>query len=263
MDYTAEEMMVIATGRELVDGELVILGVGLSMLAGYFAQKTHAPDITCITETGIFGATPVGGLPWGVEDNRISSNATSFTNAIDALGCLVASGRCDAGIIGAAQLDMHGNVNTTGIWAGDVPRKERRYTVPKTRLNGSGGANDIAVGCKRFIIMAAHEKRRFVEQVDYVSSPGYLSGGDERDRYGFPGSGPSAIVTTLGILRPDPISKEFCLDARHAFATVEAIVADTGWALRVCPDLKVVPEPTELELRVLREVDETGSLRKR
>jgi glutaconate CoA-transferase, subunit B len=263
MDYTPEEMMVIATGRELADGELVILGVGLSMLAGYFAQKAHAPDLTCITETGIYGATPVGGLPWGVEDNRISSNATSFTNAIDALGCLVASGRCDVGIIGAAQLDMHGNVNTTGIWGEDVPRRAGRYTVPRRRLNGSGGANDIAVGCKRFIIMAAHEKRRFVEQVDYVSSPGYLGGGGERERYGFPGNGPSAIVTTLGVLRPDPVSKEFCLDARHAFAAEEEIMASTGWPLRVREGATVVPEPTEQELRILREVDATGSLRKR
>ena len=147
MDYTKNEMMAIVTGRELHDGELAIFGVGLSMLAGYFAQKNHAPNLMAFTEGGVFGSTPVGGLPWGIEDCRISANATSFTNAIDALGVLVASGRCDVGIIGAAQIDKYGNVNTTGIW-GDIPApwKAHKYTMPKVRLNGSGGANEIAVG---------------------------------------------------------------------------------------------------------------------
>jgi glutaconate CoA-transferase, subunit B len=262
MAYTSQEMMVIATGRELVDNELVILGVGLSMLAGYFAQKNHAPNLACFTEGGVFGSTPVGGLPWGIEDNRISANATSFTNALDALGCLVASGRCDNGIIGAAQVDKYGNVNTTGIWGENVPRKAGEYSVPKTRLSGSGGANEIAVGCKRYIIMAAHEKRRFVEHVDYISSPGYINGGKDREEYGYPGGGPAAMVTTLGILRPDPVSKEFILDAYYPGTTVEELIANTGWALRVSPRVREVPEPTERELAILREVDETGSLRK-
>jgi len=262
MDYARQELMAIATGREIRDGEMAIFGVGLSMLAGYFAKKNHAPNLMSFTEGGIFGSTPVGGLPWGIECNRISANATSFTNAIDALGFLVASGRCDVGIIGAAQVDKYGNVNTTGIW--DVPPwKAGRYTLPRIRLNGSGGANDIAVGCKRYFIMASHEKRRFVEKVDYISSPGYLGGGDSREECNFPGGGPSAIISTLGILRPDPVTKEFCLDAYFPFSSVEEIKDHTGWDLKVSPDVKMVPEPTEEELKNLREVDEPGSLRKK
>jgi glutaconate CoA-transferase subunit B len=262
MDYARQELMAIATGREIRDGEMAIFGVGLSMLAGYFAKKNHAPNLMGFTEGGIFGSTPVGGLPWGIECNRISANATSFTNAIDALGFLVASGRCDVGIIGAAQVDKYGNVNTTGIW--DVPPwKAGRYTLPRIRLNGSGGANDIAVGCKRYLIMASHEKRRFVEKVDYISSPGYLGGGDSREECNFPGGGPSAIISTLGILRPDPVTKEFCLDAYFPFSSVEESKDHTGWDLKVSPEVKMVPEPTEEELRNLREVDETGSLRKK
>lgn len=262
MDYARQELMAIATGREIRDGEMAIFGVGLSMLAGYFAKKNHAPNLMGFTEGGIFGSTPVGGLPWGIECNRISANATSFTNAIDALGFLVASGRCDVGIIGAAQVDKYGNVNTTGIW--DVPPwKAGRYTLPRIRLNGSGGANDIAVGCKRYLIMASHEKRRFVEKVDYISSPGYLGGGDSREGCNFPGGGPSAIISTLGILRPDPVTKEFCLDAYFPFSSVEESKDHTGWDLKVSPEVKMVPEPTEEELRNLREVDETGSLRKK
>ncbi|NLU49741.1 MAG: CoA synthetase [Syntrophomonadaceae bacterium] len=263
MDYTRQELMAIATGRELRDGELAIFGVGLSMLAGYFAQKNHAPNLMAFTEGGVFGSTPVGGLPWGIEDNRISANATSFTNAIDALCVLVASGRCDVGIIGAAQIDKYGNVNTTGIWAGETPWQAGRYVLPRVRLNGSGGANEIAIGCKRYIIMAAHEKKRFADKVDYISSPGYINGGHDRQKYGFPGGGPSAIITTLGILRPDPVTKEFYLDAYFPFSSIEEIKDNTGWDLKVSPNVKVVPEPTEQELKNLREVDVTGSLRKK
>lgn len=259
LPYTRQEMMAIATGRELRDGELAIFGVGLSMLAGYFAQAAHAPNIRTMTEGGVYGATPVGGLPWGIECNRISANATSFSNAIDALGCLVASGRCDVGIIGAAQVDKFGNVNTTGIWDGEIGE---HYRPPKTRLTGAGGANDIASGAARVVIMVTHEPKRFVEKTTYVSSPGYLEGGDARARYGFVGGGPSAIVTTLGILRPDPVSKEFFLDAYYAFSSVEEIRAATGWALKVSPEVRVVPEPSVEELAALRRVDETGMLRK-
>ena len=132
--YTRQEMMAIATGREIHDGELAIFGVGLSMLAGFFAQAHHAPNLRAMTEGGVYGSTPVGGLPWGIECNRISTNATSFTSGLDALGCLVGSGRCDVGIIGAAQVDKYGNVNTTGIWEGAIGEA---YRAPKTRLTGA------------------------------------------------------------------------------------------------------------------------------
>jgi len=264
MDYTKNEMMAIATGREFSDGELAIFGVGLSMLAGFFAQRNHAPNMIAFTEGGVYGSTPVGGLPWGIEDNRISANATSFTNAIDALGMLVASGRVDNAVIGAAQIDKYGNVNTTGIWAeGTQPWKVGKYTLPRVRLNGSGGANEIAVGAKKYIIMAQHEKKRFAEKVDYISSPGYLNGGDDRKKYGFPGGGPSAIITNLGILRPDPVTKEFILDGYFVFSSIEEIIENTGWDLKVSPNVKMIPEPTAQELENLRAVDETGSLRKK
>jgi glutaconate CoA-transferase subunit B len=262
MEYSKQEFMAIVTGREIKDGELIILGVGLSMLAGYFAQLNHAPNLRPFTEGGIYGATPVGGLPWGIECNRISANATSFTNAIDALGFLVASGRADNAVIGAAQVDKFGNVNTTGIW--DVPPwKSGSYRPPRVRLNGSGGANDIAVGCKRYLIMASHEARRFVEKVDYISSPGYLTGGDCRERAGFIGGGPSAVISTLGILRPDIETKEFYLDSYFPFTSVDEVKQSTGWDLKVSAEVKVVPEPTPTELENLRTVDVTGSLRKK
>ena len=260
MDYTRQEMMAIATGREIRDGEMAIFGVGLSMLAGYFAKRNHAPNIRDLTEGGVFGAFPVGGLPWGIECNRISSNATSFTNGIDALGFLVASGRCDVGVIGAAQVDKYGNVNTTGLWADPA---NPRYLPPKIRLNGSGGANEIASGCKRFIIMVTHEKKRFVEKVDYISSPGYLTGGNARDKYNFAGGGPSVIITSLGIMRPDPVTREFILTEYFPFSSVEEIRENTGWDLKVSPEVKVVAKPTPKVIEYLRAVDETGALRRK
>lgn len=259
LPYTRQEMMAIAAGREIRDGELAIFGVGLSMLAGYFAQAHHAPNVRAMTEGGVYGSTPLGGLPWGIECNRISSNAVSFTSALDALGCMVASGRCDVGLIGAAQVDKFGNVNTTGIWAdglGDT------FTPPSTRLTGAGGANDIASGAKRFVIMVGHEKKRFVEKVDYISSPGYLEGGEARARYGFVGGGPSAIVTTLGVLRPHADTKEFMLSGWFALTTPEEIRASTGWDLKIADNAQVLPEPSASELAALRRVDETGMLRK-
>ena len=156
MEFTKQEMMAIATGREIRDGDLCIFGVGLSMLAGYFALAYHAPNAISMTEGGVYGSMPVGGLPWGIEDNRISANATCFTNAIDALGFLCSSGRVDLGIIGAAQVDKFGNVNTTGFW---TDPSNPHFGRPKTRLNGSGGANDLGSGCKRVVIMMAHEQK--------------------------------------------------------------------------------------------------------
>ena len=258
MNYTRQEMMAIATGREIRDGELAIFGVGLSMLAGYFAQAYHAPNVRSMTEGGVYGATPVGGLPWGIECTRISANATSFTNAIDALGFLVASGRCDVGVIGAAQVDRFGNVNTTGIW--DDPRNTQ-YRPPKVRLNGSGGANDIASGCGRVIIMAQHEKKRFVEDVDYISSPGFLTGAGAREKHGLSGGGPAAIITTLGILRPDPVTCEFFLHSVFPYSTVEEVRANTGWDLRISASVATVEPPSAGELEALRKVDATGALR--
>ena len=257
--YSRQEMMAIAAGREIKDGELAIFGVGLSLLAGYFAQEHHGPNIRSMTEGGIYGATPIGGLPWGIECNRLSANATSFTGGLDALGFLVASGRVDVGLIGAAQVDKFGNVNTTGIWGKDIGE---HYTPPKTRLTGAGGANDIACGAKRTVIMVTHEAKRFVDKVDYISSPGYLEGGDARERYGFVGGGPSAIVTTLGILRPHPETKEFWLDAYYPFSSVDDVRANTGWDLKVFRHARMIAPPTVAEVEALRRVDVTGMLRR-
>ena len=260
MEFTRQEMMAIATGREIQDGDLCIFGVGLSMLAGYFALGCHAPNAKAMTEGGVYGSTPVGGLPWGIEDNRISANATCFTSGIDALGYMVASGRVDTALIGAAQIDKFANVNTTGMWADPASPV---FSAPKTRLNGSGGANDIACGAKRVVIMLAHDKKRFAEKVDYITTPGFLGGAGDREKYNFIGGGPVSVITTLGILRPDPVTKELVLESYYPFSSVEEIKDNTSWKLRISPHVKVTSEPTEKELEVLRAVDVTGMLKKK
>jgi len=260
MEFTRQEMMAIATGREIRDGDLCIFGVGLSMLAGYFALAYHAKNAKAMTEGGVYGSSPVGGLPWGIEDNRISANATCFTGALDALGFLVASGKCDLGIIGAAQIDKYGNVNTTGFW--EDPEGSH-FGAPKTRLNGSGGANDIACGAKRVVVMLAHEKKRFAEKVDYITTPGFLDGGNARARFHYIGGGPVSVITTLGILRPDPVSKELMIDSYFPFSGIEEMKANTAWDLKVSPRVTVASEPTAEELEVLHAVDITNVLKRK
>ena len=260
MEFTRQEMMAIATGREIRDGDLCIFGVGLSMLAGYFALAYHAPNAKAMTEGGVYGSSPVGGLPWGIEDNRISANATCFTGALDALGFMVASGKCDLGIIGAAQIDKFANVNTTGFWEDPTGAY---FGPPKTRLNGSGGANDMACGCKRLVVMLAHEKKRFSEKVDYITTPGFFDGGNAREKHHFVGGGPVAVVTTLGILRPDPVTKELVIDSYFPFSSVEEMKANTAWDLKVSSQVRVTAEPTAEELKVLHAVDITNVLKKK
>jgi len=260
MEFTRQEMMAIATGREIRDGDLCIFGVGLSMLAGYFALAYHAPNAKAMTEGGVYGSSPVGGLPWGIEDNRISANATCFTGALDALGFMVASGKCDLGIIGAAQIDKFANVNTTGFWEDPTGAY---FGPPKTRLNGSGGANDMACGCKRLVVMLAHEKKRFSEKVDYITTPGFFDGGNAREKHHFIGGGPVAVVTTLGILRPDPVTKELVIDSYFPFSSVEEMQANTAWDLKVSSQVRVTAEPTAEELKVLHAVDITNVLKKK
>jgi glutaconate CoA-transferase subunit B len=159
MEYTKQEFMAIVTGREIKDGELIILGVGLSMLAGYFAQYNHAPNLMPFTEGGVYGSTPVGGLPGASSATASAPTPPPSPTPLTRWAFWLPRAVADNAVIGAAQVDKFGNVNTTGIWGDNAPWKIGKYVPPKVRLNGSGGANDIAVGAKRYLIMASHESR--------------------------------------------------------------------------------------------------------
>ena len=159
-------------------------------------------------------------------------------------------GELDLGFLGGAQIDKYGNLNTHVI--GD-------YWKPKVRFAGSGGSNDIGAGCKRTIVMMLHQKQRFPEKVDFVTTPGYFGGGKEREKYGFYGDGPSVVISTLGILRFDPETKEMYLASYHPGVTVAQIKENTGWDLKVASDVHETERPAPELIRILREeCDPTG-----
>jgi glutaconate CoA-transferase, subunit B len=246
--FTLQEMMAVAAAREIKDGEKVIIGTGLPLLGAFLAQKTHAPNMVAIYESGAIDCKPLV-TPFSVADSVLVPGSAMQGGLMEGLG-IVHAGELDLGFLGGAQIDKYGNLNTHVI--GD-------YRKPKVRFAGSGGSNDIGAGCKRTIIMMLHQKQRFPEKIDFLTTPGYFGGGKERDSYGFYGSGPSAVISTLGILRFDPETKEMFLASYHPGVTVEQIRENTGWDLKIAPDVSETERPAPELIRILREeCDPTG-----
>lgn len=246
-DFTLQELMLVELAREVKNGDIVIIGTGLPLLGVFLAQLTHAPDVIAVTEAGPVGLNPRR-LPFSVADPCLTPGSFMVGGLMEGLG-LVHSGMVDLGFLGGAQIDKYGNLNTTCI--GD-------YRNPRTRLPGSGGGNDIASCCKRTVITMVHKKERFVERVDYITSPGYLGGGDERERLGFVGGGPVKVVSTLGVFRFHPETKEMYLASCHPGVTVDQVRDNTGWDLKVAPDVGETEPPTVEQVKLLRELDPRG-----
>ncbi len=246
--FTLQEMMAVAAAREIKDEEKVIIGTGLPLLGAFLAQKTHAPNMVAIYESGAIDCKPLV-TPFSVADSVLVPGSAMQGGLMEGLG-IVHAGELDLGFLGGAQIDKYGNLNTHVI--GD-------YRKPKVRFAGSGGSNDIGAGCKRTIIMMLHQKQRFAEKIDFVTTPGFFGGGKERESYGFYGSGPSAVISTLGILRFDPETKEMFLASYHPGVTVAQIKENTGWDLKVASDVHETERPAPELIRILREeCDPTG-----
>ncbi len=246
--FTLQEMMAVAAARELKDGEKVIIGTGLPLLGAFLAQKTHAPNMIAIYESGAIDCKPIV-TPFSVADAVLVPGAAMQGGLMEGLG-IVHAGELDVGFLGGAQIDKYGNLNTHVI--GD-------YNKPKVRFAGSGGSNDIGAGCKRTIVMMLHQKQRFPEKVDFLTTPGYFSGGKEREKYGFFGGGPSVVISTMGILRFDPETKEMYLESYHPGVTVDQIKENTGWDLKIARAVHETERPSEELIRILREeCDPTG-----
>jgi glutaconate CoA-transferase subunit B len=246
-DYTSAELMVAAAAREIRDGEVVFVGMRLPLLAFCLARSTHAPAAVGLFENGVIRDSPALAFLVTMSDGPNVTGAVWCTEMREVMG-LMQSGRVTLGFIGGAQIDRFGNLNTT-------------YVGPQgraVRLPGSGGAPDIASLARRHVVIMAHERRRFVERVDYVTSPGHGTGGDWRARAGLPGGGPSAVITTLGVFRFDPMTREMVLASVHPEATVDEIRAQTGWSLRVAHGLDETPPPTAQELAMIRRFDPDG-----
>ena len=240
--WTSDEMMTVAASRELSNGAVCFVGIGLPSTAANLARTTHAPDVVLIYESGCIGAKP-SRLPPSIGDGVLSRTADAVIAVPEIFTYWLQAGRIDVGFLGAAQVDRMGNINTTVV--GD-------YQSPTVRLPGAGGAPEIATSCKRIIITLRHNPRALVERVDFITSVGHGDGPDARRRLGLPGAGPQAIITDLGVLRSDPVSREFMLTSVHPGIEVDEVVRATGWPLRVAPSLMVTAPPSVRELAALR-----------
>lgn len=243
-EYTTDEMMTVAASRELKDGAVCFVGIGLPSEAANLARATHAPECALIYESGTVGAKP-DVLPLSIGDGVLAEHADSVVAVPEVFNYWLQAGRVDVGFLGAAQIDRYGNINTTVV--GD-------YDSPKVRLPGAGGAPEIAASAKEVIIMLRHKSRAFVEKLEFVTSVGYLEGGDSRKKLGYSGAGPTVIITDLGVLRPDPETKEFTLTALHPGATAEQAREATGWDLKVAEQTTTTDPPTDEELHLLRDL---------
>jgi len=247
-DYSTQELMIIAAAREIKDGERIFVGMRLPITAYGVARLTHAPSAVGLFESGVARYEPADEMLYTMCDGPNQLGAAWTTGLIQIMG-LLSGGRIHAGFIGGAEIDRFANINTSYI--GDID-------APKVKLPGSGGAPDIAAMAERLIIIMNHQKHRLVERVDYITSPGFLDGGDARARAGLAGSGPSAVITDRAILRPHGPENELHLASVHPGHTVEEIVENTGWALKSAPDLAQTPPPTAAEMAALHQIDKEG-----
>jgi len=253
--FTRSEMMIVAAARELAGQRVCFVGVGLPNIAVNLAQRTVAPDLQLVYESGVFGARPAR-LPLSIGDPTIVTGAVAVTSMLELFGYYLQRGLVDVGFLGAAQIDRFGNINTTII--GD-------YGHPRTRLPGSGGACEIAINARQVFVIMRQSTRSFVERIDFRTSPGNLGGAETASRIrreqGWLGSGPSVVVTDLGIYHFDA-DGEMRLDSLHPGATLEQVRASMGWPVRVAGDLGATAPPTSEELRLIREeLDPAGDHR--
>ena len=244
-EYTATEIMTIEAARRLRGGMVCFVGIGMPSAAANLARLTHAPEVVLIYESGTIGAKP-DVLPLSIGDGELAEHADTVVSIPEIFRYWLQGGRVDVGFLGAAQVDRYGNINTTVI-GGD-------YEHPKVRLPGAGGAPEIASNAKETWIIIKQTKRSFVSQLDFLTSVGHLTGGDSRARSGARGAGPTAVITDLGVLTPDPATRELTLTALHPGVTVEQAKASTGWDLKVAASLDRTAAPTAYELQVLRDL---------
>jgi len=242
--YSLKEMMTITAAREIQDGDIVFCGTGISMLAAMAAKYISAPHSVIFFETGAIDSK-LEEVPLAVSDPRVMYWTSVNGSLADAFATMQNrfTGPRIVGILGAAQIDKYGNLNSTVI--GD-------YFHPTVRFSGSGGACDVASFVSRTIIFMQHEKRKFVSQVDYITSPGWLDGPDGREKAGLPEGGPSVVVTSLGIMGFDEKTKEMYLSGYYPGITPRQILDNMGFEVDVTR-AHVVTAPTHRELRVLRE----------
>lgn len=242
--YTSEEIMTVAAARMLRDGAVCFVGIGLPSTAANLARLTHAPDAVLVYESGPIGARPPV-LPLSIGDGNLAETADTVVSTPEIFRYWLQGGRIDVGFLGAAQIDRFANINTTVVGP---------YHSPKVRLPGAGGAPEISSAAKEVVIVVAQSRRTFVDKLDFITSVGFLNGGDARERAGLTGKGPVAVITDLCILRPHPVTRQLQVTSIHPGITRETISAATGWAVEFADDCSQTEPPASGELEVLRDL---------
>jgi glutaconate CoA-transferase subunit B len=249
LPFTAAEMMIVASARQLAGERVCFVGVGPPNIACNLARRTVAPDLELVYESGVYGSVPAR-LPLSIGDPTLATGSVQITSMFDLFAYYLQAGLIDVGFLGASQIDRFGNINTTVIGG---------YDTPKVRLPGSGGACEIAINAKKVFVIMPQSKRSFVERIDFVTSPGHLAG----KRPAHWGEGPSVVVTGLGVYRFAPDSGEMELASLHPGVTLEQVRPNTSWDIRVADDVEETTPPTEEELRLIREeLDPGGAYRR-
>jgi glutaconate CoA-transferase subunit B len=242
--YSPSEIMSAVAARELANGEVVFVGIGLPNLACNLARALQAPDLVLIYESGAVGAVPER-LPVSIGDPSLVTGSLMVCSMADVFQLFLQNGKIEVGFLGGAQVDRYGNINTTVIG---------KYQKPKVRLPGSGGAAEIAIHAQRVLIISRLNPRAFPAQVDFLTSPGQRCKGKSRRELGMPGAGPVKVITDKGILESDPETGEMVLAAIYPDVAVEDVKSSVGWPLQVREHLDLIAPPGAEELRLLREV---------
>lgn len=242
--YSAEEMMAAVAARELRDGEVVFVGIGLPNLACNLARATHAPNLVLIYESGAVGAVPER-LPVSIGDPALVTGALMVCGMADVFQYFLQNGRIEVGFLGGAQVDRYGNINTTVIGS---------YAQPRVRLPGSGGAAEIAIHARRTLIITRASKRALPEQVDFITSPGQRAKGKSRTELGMPGAGPVKVITDLGVLEANAETGEMELSSLYPGVTPERMRDAVGWPLAARAHIGSVEAPSAREITLLRDV---------
>lgn len=246
MSYSASELLAVMAARQLAGVTSVFAGVGIPLLAAALAQKTYAPHLTIVVEGGSIGPEVIPGrLPISTNEMRVAHRAQMLPAITDTF-LFAQRGFLDVGFVGGAQIDRYGNLNSSVVGP---------YERPTVRLPGSGGANDIISLCRRVMVVTLHERRRFVPQVDFVTSPGFLDGGSSRRKAGLLFGRVSRVVTNLGILGFDEETKVMRLEALHPGVSARDVTENTGFELRIPERVAISEPPSAAELALLQSLD--------
>jgi glutaconate CoA-transferase subunit B len=241
---TAAEVQTVVAARWLRRAGTVFIGVGRPSTAAILARQLHNPELVLVYESGTIGAKPVH-IPLSIGDGELAETADLIVSVPEMFNYWIGPGRIDVAFLGAAQVDRHANLNSTVI--GD-------YEHPRARLPGAGGAPEIAASCGEVIVIVPHTQRTFVAKLDFRTTVGFGDGPGCRERLGFRGAGPTAVITDLGVLEPDPETKELVLTYVHPGVDQAQVSEATGWELQIAPELRTTEPPTDSELVALREL---------